>query len=240
MLFRSLDAPLRVLVEAGYNRSISPGQATSWNPLYMPNPVKLTHDFLLAIPTGLDNAFEDTMGIRPFKTVRPGPYGVGGPSVTETEGPLTNDDATPESTTETSAATKTAAAAVAASAKDAKKSGQESVVKHTDATDPKSAADDQDAVTSGKPQAGTDTPSDATADGKTTQSPGDAKGDGSKQGDDSNHADTPKRKDDDKRPPRHTLSGKPGSESAKETRSTASTSAASDSGAKKAGPRHAR
>jgi PE-PPE domain len=107
----ALDAPLRVLVEAAYNRSISPGQSAQFNPLYMPNPVKLAADFLAAIPTGLDNAFEDTMGIRPFGTVRPGPYGVGGPAVTETDPPATTAVAqsttTTEKTTETADASKT-------------------------------------------------------------------------------------------------------------------------------------
>ena len=78
----ALDAPLRVLVEAAYDRTISPGQPTPWNPLYFPNPIKLASDFVVAIPVGLDNALEDTIGIRPFGTQRPGPYGVGGPDVT--------------------------------------------------------------------------------------------------------------------------------------------------------------
>ncbi|WP_231748735.1 PE-PPE domain-containing protein [Mycobacterium sp. M26] len=74
-----LDAPLRVLVEAGYDRTTSPGQPTPFNLLYFPNPLKTTLDFLVAIPTGLDNGFEDVFGVRPFGTQRPGPYGVGGP-----------------------------------------------------------------------------------------------------------------------------------------------------------------
>ena len=101
----ALDAPLRVLVEAAYNRTLSPGQPVQFNPLYMPNPVKLAADFLAAIPTGLDNAFEDTMGIRPFGTVRPGPYGVGGPPVTEIDPPATT--AAADSTTATETATET-------------------------------------------------------------------------------------------------------------------------------------
>ena len=78
----ALDAPLRVLVEAAYDRTISPGQPMAWNPLYFPNPVKLASSLAASIPVGLDNAFEDTIGIRPFGTQRPGPYGVGGPDVT--------------------------------------------------------------------------------------------------------------------------------------------------------------
>ncbi|HUO38994.1 MAG TPA: PE-PPE domain-containing protein, partial [Mycobacterium sp.] len=78
----TLDPTQRVLVEAGYNRSISPGTPTKWNLLYFPNPIKLAVDFVVAIPTGLDNGVGDLIGIRPFGTKRPGPYGVGGPSVT--------------------------------------------------------------------------------------------------------------------------------------------------------------
>ena len=85
----ALDAPLRVLVEAAYDRTISPGQPTPWNPLYFPNPIKLASDFVVAIPVGLDNALEDTIGIRPFGTQRPGPYGVGGPDVTYVNPPET-------------------------------------------------------------------------------------------------------------------------------------------------------
>ena len=76
-----LDAPLRVLVEAGYDRSISPGVSTPFNLLYFPDPIKTATNFLIAIPTGLDNGIEDIVGVRPFGTHRPGPYGVGGPDV---------------------------------------------------------------------------------------------------------------------------------------------------------------
>ena len=89
VLADALDAPLRVLVEAGYDRTVSPGQSVPWNPLYMPNPVTLAVNFAVAIPTGIDNAIEDIAGIRPFGTVRPGPYGVGGPPVTYVDPPTT-------------------------------------------------------------------------------------------------------------------------------------------------------
>jgi hypothetical protein len=88
----ALDAPLRVLVEAGYNRTISPGQPAPWNPLYLPNPVALGANFLAAIPTGLDNGLQDVIGIRPFGTQRPGPYGVGGPEVTYLNPPATKPE----------------------------------------------------------------------------------------------------------------------------------------------------
>jgi hypothetical protein len=90
----ALDAPLRVLVEAGYDRTKSPGQPAPWNPLYMPNPVALATNFLVAIPTGLDNGLQDVIGIRPFGTQRPGPYGVGGPDVSYTNTPAATKPAT--------------------------------------------------------------------------------------------------------------------------------------------------
>jgi hypothetical protein len=67
-----------VLVEAGYDRTTSPGVPTPFNPLYFPNPATLGTNFLVAIPTGLDNGISDFAGSRPFGTVRPGAFGVGG------------------------------------------------------------------------------------------------------------------------------------------------------------------
>src|SRR5262249_1765433 len=68
----TLDPALRVIIESAYDRSTSPGEPTSWNIFYSENPVKLTRDFLVAIPTGLDNGIEDLTGTRPFGTTRPG------------------------------------------------------------------------------------------------------------------------------------------------------------------------
>ncbi|MBV9515658.1 MAG: PE-PPE domain-containing protein, partial [Mycobacteriaceae bacterium] len=76
-----LDPFMRVLVEAGYNRTINPGQPTPANFLYFPNPVQTLVNLLMAIPTGLDNAISAFTGTRPFGTPVPGPYGVGGPPV---------------------------------------------------------------------------------------------------------------------------------------------------------------
>jgi PE-PPE domain-containing protein len=78
----TLDPFFRVLVEAGYDRTISPGTPTTWNVFYTPNPVDLAHNLALAIPTGLDNGIQDTTGDRPLGTERPtNPYGIGGPPV---------------------------------------------------------------------------------------------------------------------------------------------------------------
>ena len=238
----ALNEPLRVLVEAAYNRTLSPGQPVQFNPLYMPNPVKLAADFLAAIPTGLDNAFEDTMGIRPFGTVRPGPYGVGGPPVTETVPPATTaaaDSATTtvettekadamKTTATESTTTRSSSSAADPSAVDAEaaaKDGEKpsAVVPASDstsdesATDPKpvEATEDKDVATE-KP--GTETTDAPATDGANSKTP-------TNQGEGVKH------------PPRHVRSGAAASspnpittrisELAKEARSAASTASAS-------------
>jgi hypothetical protein len=83
-LARALDPPLRVLVEAGYDRTINPGQPTPANYLYFPDPVKTLNDFAAAIPTGWDDAITSITGNsadRPFRTAPQPVYGVGGPPV---------------------------------------------------------------------------------------------------------------------------------------------------------------
>lgn len=81
-ILAALDAPLRVLVEAGYSRSISPGQPTTAGVLPVANPLKVAADILAAIPTGLDDGLQQIGAGRPFATTPAGPYGVGGPAVT--------------------------------------------------------------------------------------------------------------------------------------------------------------
>ncbi|MEX0581147.1 MAG: PE-PPE domain-containing protein [Mycobacterium sp.] len=79
-----LDAPLRVLVEAGYDRTINPGQPTPAKYLYVPNPIKTAISFANAIPTGWDDAISYVSGDplnRPFRTKPQPVYGVGGPPV---------------------------------------------------------------------------------------------------------------------------------------------------------------
>jgi hypothetical protein len=83
-LARALDPPLRVLVEAGYDRTINPGQPTPAKYLYFPNPVQTLVDFAVAIPTGWDDAITSITGNpadRPFRTAPQPTYGVGGPPV---------------------------------------------------------------------------------------------------------------------------------------------------------------
>jgi hypothetical protein len=79
-----LDAPVRVLVESGYDRTISPGAPTKASILYFPNPVRTGVNFIVAIPTGMDDGAQEAANIRPFGTPpidQRSPYGVGGPPV---------------------------------------------------------------------------------------------------------------------------------------------------------------
>jgi PE-PPE domain len=87
----TLDPVVRVLVESGYNRTISPGQPTTYNIFYFPNPIAFGGNLLTAIPTGLDNGLQDIGVGRALGTMRPdigpgstgqGAYGIGGPPVT--------------------------------------------------------------------------------------------------------------------------------------------------------------
>lgn len=72
------DEPLRVLIEAGYRRDISPGQPTPAYLIPVINPVTLTVNLLRSVPVGLDNAAAELVGDRPLGTTDPGLYGVGG------------------------------------------------------------------------------------------------------------------------------------------------------------------
>ena len=101
----TLDPVLRVMVEAGYDRATSPGQPTTWNLLYFPNPIEFGVNLVVAIPTGLDNGLQDVIGIRPLGTVRlGGPYGVGGPPVA-IDATTTAAPATPYTPVQTTTAT---------------------------------------------------------------------------------------------------------------------------------------
>jgi hypothetical protein len=93
VLADTLDPLVRVLVEMGYDRTISPGQPTPASVGYAPNPAALAHDVPHAAITGLDNLFQNLGLGRPLQTARPdvgpgttgqGAYGVGGPPVTMT------------------------------------------------------------------------------------------------------------------------------------------------------------
>lgn len=84
LLATTLDPPLRVLVETGYDRTINPGAPTPAKYFYTPNPITTACNFLAAIPNGWDNGIAYLTGDptnRPFHTNPAGPYGVGGPPV---------------------------------------------------------------------------------------------------------------------------------------------------------------
>jgi PE-PPE domain len=83
-ILAALDAPLRVLVEAGYDRTVSPGQPTTAGLLPTANIVTVFKNFLAAIPTGIDDGLQEAGGSRIFHTTPAGPYGVGGPPVAVT------------------------------------------------------------------------------------------------------------------------------------------------------------
>lgn len=79
-----LDPALRVLVEAGFDRTINPGAPTPANIFYFPNPISTAVNLVVAVATGLDNGIayltSDPIN-RPLGTPVAGPYGVGGPPV---------------------------------------------------------------------------------------------------------------------------------------------------------------
>jgi hypothetical protein len=77
----TLDPALRVIVEAGYDRTTSPGQPTPFNLLYFPHPAALGTNLLVAVPTGLDNGL-DAVGVGRALGTTPvtNPFGVGGPN----------------------------------------------------------------------------------------------------------------------------------------------------------------
>ncbi|MDT5101617.1 MAG: hypothetical protein QOC76_5354 [Mycobacterium sp.] len=116
-----LDAPTRVLVEAGYDRTISPGAPTQASILYFPNPVQTGMNFIIAIPTGMDDGAQEAANIRPFGTPpidQRSPYGVGGPPVNagsfdSTGAPLVSQPTAPAPKTQPLAPSPTAASITA-------------------------------------------------------------------------------------------------------------------------------
>lgn len=76
-IIKILDAPLRTLVEMGYDREVNPGEpiAAQWlrpGGDLMEDVKKLA----LSIPTGLDDGIEEVTGTRPFHTEPADMYGV--------------------------------------------------------------------------------------------------------------------------------------------------------------------
>jgi hypothetical protein len=81
-LLVGLDAPLRVLVEQGYDRTTNPGQPTPAGVIRIANPITDVGNFLRAIPVGIDDGLQAGGFGRPLHTESAGMYGVGGPEVT--------------------------------------------------------------------------------------------------------------------------------------------------------------
>jgi len=80
-ILTALDAPLRVMVEWGYDRSISPGTPESLALFGIGNPIQDVVNLLKAIPTGIDDGLAEAAGdpeFRPLGTTPAGMYGVGG------------------------------------------------------------------------------------------------------------------------------------------------------------------
>jgi PE-PPE domain len=70
-LAAALDPPLRVLIETGYDRTPNPGRPTPAKFFHIPNPMKTAIDFIVAVPTGWDDAIAGITGNpanRPFHT----------------------------------------------------------------------------------------------------------------------------------------------------------------------------
>lgn len=78
------DPPLRVLVEAGYDRTTNPGEPTPARWLYGPKLINTAVNLARSVPVGWDDAIAyvtDDPANRPFHTEPQGVYGVGGPPV---------------------------------------------------------------------------------------------------------------------------------------------------------------
>ena len=78
----ALDAPLRVMVEWGYDRQTSPGTPTA-QLIRLRNPLTDLANLAVAIPTGWDDGISEAVGnpsFRPFNTTPvASAFGVGGP-----------------------------------------------------------------------------------------------------------------------------------------------------------------
>ncbi|KUI28576.1 PE-PPE domain-containing protein [Mycobacterium sp. IS-1742] len=82
-----LDPILRVLVEAGYDRTVNPGAPTPADFHYFPDPLTFGTSLLHAIPAGLTYGVQDVLHMREPGTPPAGvagqdAYGIGAPSVT--------------------------------------------------------------------------------------------------------------------------------------------------------------
>ena len=72
-----LDAPLRVIIEWGYDRGVNPGDPTPATLADRGDPVTKVRNLLEAIPTGLDDGLQEAGFGRPLGTRPAGTFGVG-------------------------------------------------------------------------------------------------------------------------------------------------------------------
>jgi PE-PPE domain len=79
-----LDAPLRVIIEQGYDRGLNPGVPTPARFFRIPDLIGDAINLLSAIPVGIDDGISDAItpgnynSFRPLGTTHAGMYGVGG------------------------------------------------------------------------------------------------------------------------------------------------------------------
>ncbi|BBY15044.1 PE-PPE domain-containing protein [Mycolicibacterium litorale] len=81
-LLLALDAPLRVIVEQGYDRGTNPGAPGAASLIRLANPATDLVNLLTAVAVGIDDGLEAGGFGRPLHTTSAGMYGVGGPTVT--------------------------------------------------------------------------------------------------------------------------------------------------------------
>jgi hypothetical protein len=80
-ILTALDAPLRVMVEWGYDRQTSPGAPTGISLLRIANPLQDAANLATAVRVGIDDGLAEAAGDphhRPLGTQPAGMYGVGG------------------------------------------------------------------------------------------------------------------------------------------------------------------
>lgn len=96
-LLLALDAPLRVIVEQGYDRGSNFGRPSPAGIIRLSNPVDDLVNLLTAVAVGVDDGLQAGGFGRPLNTKPAGMYGVGGPAVTppgDLEGGDTEGDET--------------------------------------------------------------------------------------------------------------------------------------------------
>lgn len=81
-LLLALDAPLRVIVEQGYDRGSNPGSPSPAGIIRLANPITDLVNLLTAVAVGVDDGLQAGGFGRPLNTKPAGMYGVGGPAVT--------------------------------------------------------------------------------------------------------------------------------------------------------------